>query len=336
MKDEKKAFIKTISSYVPEKRVSNDDLAKIVDTTDEWIYSHTGIKYRHIADKETAASDLAEITCRKVLQQGGVKPEEIDLIIVATTTPDYPGFPSTACILQDKLGAVNAGAFDITAACTGFIYSLEIAKNFIKTGSARNILITGVEIMSKITDWTDRNTCVLLGDGAGSALVCLNERTNPNTSESDILFSTLRAEGNGAEYLIRKAGGSRNPIQLGKELTVSPYLWMDGQKVYHFAVRVLCDTVKKILKKSGLAIDDIAFIVPHQANVRIIKAASKRLKIPLSKFYMNIEEYANTSAATIPIALHELYDKNLLKRGDYIMTIGFGGGLTYGGNLIRW
>lgn len=332
MKEPMKAFIKTISSYVPEKRVSNHDLSKQVDTTDEWIYTHTGIKYRHIADEDTAASDLAIKPCLDVLNQAGIHPKDVDLIIVATVTPDYPGFPSTACILQDKLGAINAGAMDVAAACTGFIYSLEIAKNFIKTGSAKNILVIAVEVLSKITDWTDRYTCVLLGDGAAAALVCLND----NCSESDIIFSILRAEGNGAEYLIKKAGGSRHPLHRGKEIPENPYLQMDGQKVYHFAVRVLCDTIMKILDKSSLSIDDIAYIVPHQANIRIIKAASKRLKIPFEKFYMNIEEYANTSAATIPIALHEMNLKNLLRRGDYIMTIGFGGGLTYGGNLICW
>jgi 3-oxoacyl-[acyl-carrier-protein] synthase-3 len=327
-----KAYIKAVSFNVPEKRLSNNDMAKLVDTSDEWIYTHTGIKYRHIADEDISASDLAFKPCQEVIEMAGLSPEEIDLIIVATTTPDYPGYPSTACLLQDRLGAVNAGAMDISAACTGFIYSLEIASNFIKTGALKNILIASSEIMSKTMDWSDRNTCVLLGDGAGIALVSVNE----NPTESSILFSILRAEGNGGPYLIRELGGSRYPFHPDKKTDKHSYLQMDGQKVYHFAVRVLCDTVKKLLERGNIGIDDISYIVPHQANIRILQAASKRLKIPLEKFYINIDEYANTSGATIPIALGEMDQKGLLRRGEYIMTIGFGGGLTYGGNLLRW
>ncbi|MBN1698067.1 MAG: ketoacyl-ACP synthase III [Spirochaetales bacterium] len=327
-----KAYIKAVRFNVPEKRLSNKDMTKLVDTSDEWIFTHTGIKFRHIADEDTSASDLVFKPCREVLEQAKISPEEIDLIIVATTTPDFPGYPSTACILQDRLGAVNAGAFDITAACTGFIYALEIASNFIKSGAARNILVACSEIMSKTMDWSDRNTCVLLGDGSAAALVAVNDIA----TDSEIMFSTLRAEGNGAPYLIRELGGSRFPFHPDKKTDKHSYLQMDGQKVYHFAVRVLCDTVKTIIEKTNISLDDIAYIVPHQANVRILQAASKRLKIPLERFYINIEEYANTSGATIPIALAEMDIKGLLKRGDYIMTIGFGGGLTYGGNLLRW
>jgi len=328
----KKAWIKAISYKVPEKRVSNNDLAKTIDTSDEWIYSHTGIKYRHIADDKTAASDLALQPCLDVIEQAQIDPKEIDLIIVATVTPDYTGFPSTACILQDKLGAVNAGAMDIAAACTGFIYSLETAKAFIKTGSAKNILLVNSEILTKITNWKDRNTCVLFGDGAGASLVSLNEEN----TVSDILYSILGAEGNGAPYLIKMAGGSRHPIHTNRIIKEDCYINMDGQKVYHFAVRVLSKTIKQILEKFSLKINDIAYIVPHQANIRIIEAASKRLKIPIEKFYINIQEYANTSGATIPIALGEMVQKGMLNRGDYIITVGFGGGLTYGGNLICW
>jgi 3-oxoacyl-[acyl-carrier-protein] synthase-3 len=326
------AYIKAVSFNVPEKRLSNDDMAKMVDTSDEWIYTHTGIKYRHIADDDTSASDLAFKPCQEVLGKAKLSPEEVDLIIVATTTPDFPGYPSTACLLQDRLAAVNAGAMDLCAACTGFIYSLEVASNFIKTGAAKHVLVVSSELMSKTMDWTDRNTCVLLGDGAGAALVSVNEIN----TESTILFSILRAEGDGGPYLIRELGGSRYPFHPDKKTDKHSYLQMDGQKVYHFAVRVLCDTVKKLLERGNISIDDISYIVPHQANIRILQAASKRLKIPLEKFYINIEEYANTSGATIPIALGEMDQKGLLRRGEYIMTIGFGGGLTYGGNLLRW
>ncbi len=327
-----KAWIKAISYAVPKKRVSNDDLAKTIDTSDEWITSHTGIKFRHIADDKTSASDLALQPCLDVIEQAHIDPKEIDLIIVATITPDYAGFPSTACILQDKLGAVNAGAMDIAAACTGYIYSLETAKAFIKTGSAKNILLVSSEVLTKITNWSDRNTCVLFGDGAGASLVSLNEE---NTT-SDIIYSILGAEGDGAPYLIKETGGSRHPIHPDTVITEDCYIKMDGQKVYHFAVRVLCKTITQLLERSGLTINDIAYIVPHQANIRIIEAAAKRLKIPIEKFYVNIQEYANTSGATIPIALGEMVQKGILHRGDYIITVGFGGGLTYGGNLICW
>jgi 3-oxoacyl-[acyl-carrier-protein] synthase-3 len=327
-----KTYIKALSTYVPEKRVSNDDLAKIVDTTDEWIYSHTGIKNRHIAEKGICASDLALIPCRKLLEESQIDPLEIDLIILATTTPDYFGFPSTACIIQDKISAKKAGAIDLTAACSGFIYGLEIASSFIKNSVMKNILVIAVELLTHISDWSDRSTCVLFGDGAAAALVS----SNAENDESDILFSVLRAEGTGADSLFRKSGGSRYPFSLNGENAVDTYLRMDGQKVYNFAVRAICDIIKAILNKSGLSIDDIAHIIPHQANSRIIHAASKRLKFPVEKFYMNIDEYANTSAVSIPLAMDEMKRKNLLHRGDYIITVGFGGGLTYGGNLLRW
>jgi 3-oxoacyl-[acyl-carrier-protein] synthase III len=326
-----KTYIKALRAYVPPKRVSNDDLAKIVDTTDEWIYSHTGIKYRHMAEDNLSASDIACIPCKQLLEETNTDPESIDLIITATTTPDYIGFPSTACLIQESINARNAGAFDITVACSGFIYGLEMASSLIKTGSMKNILVVAVELLTHISDWSDRSTCVLFGDGAGAALVTENKGENT----SDILTSILRADGTGYESLFRKEGGSRYPFVHG-EKEYDSFIRMDGQKVYNFAVRAICTIIKDLLKQGNLTPEDIAYVVPHQANARIIKAASKRLKIPLEKFYMNIEEYANTSAASIPIALDEMNQKNLLKRGDYLITVGFGGGLTYGGNLIRW
>lgn len=327
-----KCFIRTIAAAVPEKCLSNDDLAKIVDTSDEWIVSHTGIKNRHIAEDDVATSDLATQACVKTLEAAGLNPEAIDLIIVATTTQDYIGYPSTACIIQNNLSASNAGAFDLAAACTGFIYSLETAKNFIKAGSAKNILVVGADIMSKTVDWKDRNTCVLFGDGAGAAL--LSENTDG--TDSEIIDSMLRSEGQGARYLERTAGGTRFPFSPENTREEDLYLKMDGRQVYMFAVRVLCDTIEQLLSRNGITIDDLKYIVPHQANVRIIEAAAKRSNISMDKFYLNIDKYANTSAATIPIALAEMTESKLLTRGDLVLTIGFGGGLTYGGNLIRW
>ncbi len=327
-----KAYIRAVGSYVPPRRVSNDELAQTLDTSDEWIYSHTGIKYRHIAEEDLAASDLAFEASKRVLKKAGVGPETIDLVLTATSTPDYPGLPSTACILQDKIKAVGAGAMDISAACTGFIYALETANAFIRAGIYRNILVAGTEIYSKILNWRDRNTCVLFGDGAGAVLVSAADES----AESGILFSSLKSQGRDACSLYRPAGGSRNQFIPGSTDEAELYLHMDGRKVYNFAVKALGNTILELLEAAGVSIDQVRWIVPHQANVRIIHAAVKRAGLPEEKFYMNIEEYANTSAASIPIALDEMNDKGLLERGDYVVSVGFGAGLTSGGNIFRW
>jgi 3-oxoacyl-[acyl-carrier-protein] synthase-3 len=326
-----KAIIKSLGAYAPANRVSNDDLSKTMDTSDEWIFSHTGIRYRHISAENEAASDVAVPAARQALERAALKPEEVELILFATCTGDYNGFPSCACILQDRLGALNAGCLDIAAACTGFIYGLEIAKNFILSGTCKNVLLVAGEVMTKIINWQDRNTCVLFGDGAGAAVV-----TGEEGGRRGILSSILRAEGQGAAVLKRPAGGTRQPYREGQVKEEDFYLAMDGKLVYNFAVRTINEVIRETLEKNKLSIDDVAYIVPHQANVRIIQAACKREKIPLEKFYLNIEEYANTSAASIPLALNEMFAKNLIKPDDLIITVGFGGGLTYGGNLIRF
>ena len=325
-----KAYIRSVGAYAPAKKVTNDDLAGTVDTSDEWIYSHTGIKNRHIAADDEAASDMATRAAEEALTASGLSADELDIILVATATPDYYGFPSTAAIVQHNIGATNAAAMDIMAACTGFIYALETAKNFIEAKSAHNALVIGAELLSRILDWKDRNTCVLFGDGAGAAI--LSE--NSDSPESNIRHSILRSDGSGADDLLVAGGGSRRRNDHAK--VDHPYIHMDGRKVYNFAVKALCAIVKSLLDDNEEHIDDIAYIVPHQANRRIIEAAAKRMGIPIEKFYTNIHEYANTSAASIPLALNEMNGKNLLKRGDMILTIGFGGGLTYGGNLIHW
>lgn len=325
-----KAYIRSVGAFVPARRVSNDELAKTVDTSDEWIYSHTGIKNRHIASDREAASDLALRASEMAIEASGIPAKDIDLILVATATPDYVGFPSTAAIIQNQLGANDAAAMDITAACTGFIYALETAKAFLESGSATTALVVGSEVLSRILDWKDRNSCVLFGDGAGAAVLT----DNADSPVSNIRHSILRSDGSGADYLLVAGGGSRRPESMDK--VDHPYIHMNGRKVYTFAVKALCDTVERLLKDNNERIDDIAYIVPHQANIRIIEAAAKRMKIPMAKFYTNIHEFANTSAASIPIALNEMNNKNLLNRGDMILTIGFGGGLTYGGNLIHW
>jgi 3-oxoacyl-[acyl-carrier-protein] synthase III len=326
------AIIKTIDFSVPQKRMSNDEFASFLDTSDEWIFSHTGIKNRHIAAPEQATSDLAVEAGLKVLQKAGFPAEKIDLILVATASGDFIGFPSVACIVQDKLGAKNAAAMDIVAGCTGFIYGLETARNFIAGGGAKNVLVIGAETLSKVVDWKDRNTCVLFGDGAGAALVSADN----SGSKRGVLFSVLRADGSGAALLERKYGGTRNPKPPENSVNNGSAILMEGRQVYNFAVKVVSEGILELLSSQGYGIDDITYIVPHQANVRIIEAAAKRSKIPLTKFYLNIDEYANTSAASIPIALTEMQNKGLLKEGDLILTFGFGAGLTYGGNIIRW
>lgn len=327
-----RAYIRGIGSYVPARRVSNDDLAKMVETSDEWIYSHTGIRNRHIAADNEAASDLALPAARDALKEAGTPAGDIEMIIVATATPDNLGFPSTACIIQDKIGAEKAAAMDIAAACTGFIYALETARAFIEAGIYKNVLVIGTEALSKVTNWKDRNTCVLFGDGAGAAVVSVGE----TGSDRGIITSYLASDGKGAEVLSRPAGGTRIPYVQGTTPVEDLCLYMDGRKVYNFAVRVLGRTIEVLLEKSGMSLDDVDFIVPHQANVRIIEACAKRLSIPMDKFFMNIEEFANTSAASIPIALTDMSGKGILKPGNVILTVGFGGGLTYGGNIIRW
>lgn len=327
-----RAVIDAVDFAVPARRMANAEFPASLDTSDEWIRSHTGIGYRHIAEPTVAPSDLAYEACRKVLEKTSTAAEEIDLVLVATATADFIGFPSVSCIVQDRLGAKNAGAMDLGAGCTGFIYGLETARAFVVSGSARKVLVAGADVLSKIVNWQDRNTCVLFGDGAGAALVTADE----GPGDRGIIRSVLRADGSGAGLLARSAGGTRSPYIEGKTDPADNFLQMDGRKVYNFAVKVVSEGIVEMMDTNKLCAKDIAWIVPHQANIRIIEAAAKRSKIPMDKFFMNIEEYANTSAASIPIALSEMCSRSLVKQGDLLLTFGFGAGLTYGGNLIRW
>ncbi|MEM5947029.1 beta-ketoacyl-ACP synthase III [Spirochaetia bacterium 38H-sp] len=324
------AMISGTGSYVPNKRMSNDELAQIVDTSDEWIFSHTGIRARHIAAEHEAASDLGVEAAKKALEDAGIEPLKIDLVLVATSTPDYNSYPSTACIIQDRLGCKNAGAMDITAACTGFVYGLETASSFVASGRAKHVLLVGTEVNSRILNWKDRNTCVLFGDAAGAVVVSVSQ-----DKDSRVADSILRSDGSGERALLRPAGGSRKPIETGSKAD-DTYVTMDGRKVYLFAVDALRRTVEELMQRNSLDIEDVDWIVPHQANVRIIQACANRLGIPQEKFFLNLEEYANTSAASIPLAMDEMRKKGLLKKGNRIITVGFGAGLTYGGNYIIW
>ncbi len=309
-------YISAIGSYVPEKIVTNNDLAKSVDTSDEWIHSHTGIHERRIANKEEKCSDLAVKAALNLFSTSNITKEDIDGIVVATATADHYGFPSTACIVAEKLGIKGAAALDIGAGCTGFIYALEVARGMIMSGSMTKALVFGSEKLSEVVNWNDRNTCVLFGDGAGCVLL---EKTE---EYKGIIDSTLHAEGSGSLALAIDQD--------------TQTITMEGRAVYAFAVRAIGDTVLELLKRNDLTIADITWIVPHQANKRIIAACSKRYGFDASLFYMNIERYANTSAASIPIALAEMEEKGLLNSGQKILFVGFGAGLTYGGTLIQW
>ncbi|MFW5694673.1 MAG: beta-ketoacyl-ACP synthase III [Alkalispirochaeta sp.] len=326
------ARIASVGAYVPARRMHNDELATFLDTSDEWIYSHTGIHYRHIAADDQAASDLAVPAARIAMERAGVHPEEIDLVLVATSTPDYVGLPSTACVVQDKLGIPSAGAMDVMAACTGFIYGLETARTYIVAGAARNVLLIGTEVYSKIINWEDRRTAVLFGDGAGAVVV----QPGNDGDSSRILPAVLGSRGSGAESLYRSHGGTRHQYVPGATPEADLKLKMDGRAVYNFAVSTVVDTIRELLTRNDTNFEAVDWVVPHQANERIINAAAKRAGWSRDRFYVNIAEYANTSAASIPIALNEMYEANRLTRGDLLATVGFGSGLTYGGNLLYW
>ncbi|QAT41515.1 beta-ketoacyl-ACP synthase III [Clostridium sp. JN-9] len=315
-------------SYVPENVVTNEDLSKMVDTTDEWIATRTGIRERRISTGENT-SQISTKAALKAIESANIKAKDIDLIIVATLTPDC-FTPSTACIVQKNIGAVNAVCFDLSAACTGFIYALDTASQFIITGRYSNALVIGAETLSKILNWKDRSTCVLFGDGAGAAVI----KTSDNNET--ISFYTA-SDGSKGDYLRSENVPVVNPfVKKSYALYDDNYIHMDGKEIFKFAVNAMGETIKKLLEQSGESIDNIKYIVPHQANLRIIDFTAKRLKIDSSKFFVNLNKFGNTSAASIAIALDDLVRSNMLKPKDKIMLVGFGGGLTYGGAIFQW
>jgi 3-oxoacyl-[acyl-carrier-protein] synthase-3 len=319
-------------SYLPEKILTNDDLCKMVDTSDEWIFQRVGIKKRHIAADTEVTSDLAANAAQAALNNASINSMDIDLIIVATITPDKP-FPSTATQVQRKINAKNAAAIDVNAACSGFIYGLTIADQFIKSGFYRNILVIGVEVLSRFTNWQDRNTCVLFGDGAGAVVLS----SNHTDSGAGLKYATLGADGfTPPEWLEIPAGGSALPASKETVEQNLHFAAMNGKEIFKFGVKILPKTINSLLDKNGYSIKDIDMIIPHQANVRIVESAAKKLGIHKDKFFMNIDKYANTSAATIPIALDDAIKQNLIKKGDKIILVGFGGGLTWGAVLYEW
>jgi 3-oxoacyl-[acyl-carrier-protein] synthase-3 len=312
--------------------MTNDDMAKLVETNDEWISSRTGIKERRISTGEST-SDLAYRAAVNALRNAKLNAEELDLIICATISPDS-FMPSVACMVQNSLGAKRAAAFDLTAACTGLIYAMAVAAAFIKTGMYRNALVIGAETLSKTLDWSDRSTCVLFGDGAGAMVLSAVEQEDGRTG--GIMAMSLASDGSKGEHLCLPAIPLSNPFVKPEENGSKPTITMNGQEVFKFAVRSITDLVKKVLAETELTHQDIKYIVPHQANQRIIEQAAKSLGIEFEKFYCNIERYANTSAATIGIALDEMVQKDMLKPGDRIILVGFGGGMTSGAILVEW
>jgi len=310
-----KAEIKGIGMYVPPRVITNFDLEKILDTSDEWITTRTGIKERRIAEEWEKASDLALPAAKEAIENAGLSPKEIDCVIVATSTPDMT-FPSTACFLADKLGCSKPMAYDISAACSGFIYALTMANSFVKSGQFKNILVVGSEVFSKIIDWNDRSTAVIFGDGAGAVVISATEE-----GESDILSAKMKSDGSHWGSLFCPVGEK---------------LKMRGRETFKLAIKSMETASKKALEKAGLTLDDIKLVIPHQANIRIIKALAERLELPEDKVFSNIHKYGNTSAASIPIAMYEAWKEGKIKKGEHILLTAFGGGLTWGAIVLKF
>lgn len=324
-----RAKIVSTGSYLPEKVLTNFDLEKIVDTTDEWITERTGIKERRMAAPNETASDLALGAAKDALKKAGLKPKDLDVIIVASITNDSP-FPATACVLQAKLGAKSAFAFDINAACSGFLYMLQVADSFIKTGIGTNILIVGTEVLTKFVDWQDRATCVLFGDGAGAAVLTASK------DKHGVMYTECHSDGTLGDILMIPGGGSAMPASEETVRQRMHYMKMRGNELFKVAVKSLEEITINTLKVNGLKTDDIAIMIPHQANLRIIKAAADRLKLPMDRVFINLHKYGNTSAASIPIALDEAVTQGRISKGDIVLLEAFGAGLTWATALYRW
>ena len=325
-----RANITAVGMYVPEKRVTNHDLSRVLDTSDQWILERTGISERRIAGEGEANSDLSARAIQDALEGTPHRPEDIDLIIVTTVTPDMM-FPSTACRIQEKIGATNAWGFDLSGACSGFLFGLSTAAQFIRTGTHKKVLVVGTDVMSSIIDFKDRATCVLFGDGAGAVLL-------EPTEEEDvgILDATLGCDGSGGKFLFMPAGGSQRPASHETVDKRMHYVHQDGRNVFKFAVRVMCDTSAELLRRNGIPTDRLSLFVPHQANLRIIKSSMARLKLGAEQVAVNIDRYANTTAATIPTCLAEAHRQGRLKKRDKVLMVSFGAGFTWGGILLGW
>ncbi len=314
---------------VPERVMTNNDLAARVDTSDDWIVSRTGIRERRIAAEDQTTASLATEAALEALATAGLKPADLDLIIVSTSSPEHT-FPATACLVQDRIGAVKAGAFDLQAACTGFIYALSLASEYIRSGGIQNALVIGAETLSRLVNWDDRNTCILFGDGAGAFVLQAGEEP------AGVLSSVLRSDGSGADLLILPAGGSRCPTSFDTVRQGLHYIQMNGREVFRFATRVMAQATQEAIAKARLKLDDIHLVIPHQANLRIIESAARSLEIPMERCIINLERYGNTSTASIPIATCEAARSGRLHPGDKVVFVGFGAGLTWGAAVAEW
>jgi 3-oxoacyl-[acyl-carrier-protein] synthase III len=325
----RRAGIAGVGSSIPDTVLTNEYFEKIVETSDEWIVSRTGIKERRKVSDGEAASDVASRAAVSALECAGMAAGDLDLIVCATVTGDMP-LPATASIIQDKIGAVKAAAFDIQAGCSGFVYGLACATNFIETGMYDNVLVIGVDLLSTITDYEDRTTCVLFGDGAGAAVL------TPAKGDEGILGTVLGSDGSGGTFLKVEAGGSKLPTTVETVEARQHYVRMDGKDVFRFAVKIMGDATVEVLEKCGISAEDVDLFIPHQANIRIIDAAARRLNLPPEKVFVNVQKYGNTSAASIPIAIDEAAREGRLKKGDIVLLVGFGAGLTWAASVIKW
>ncbi len=319
-------------SHMPERVMTNDDLAKIVDTSDEWITTRTGIRARRIAADGEATSDLASAAARNALEMAGVKPDELDLIIVATVTPDM-FFPSTACVVQKKIGAKNAVCFDISAACSGFLFALQTARHYLNGGPRKTALVIGAEKLSSLINWQDRNTCVLFGDGAGAVVL---RSDDSEVVHGQVLSSVMGSDGTLTDLLKVPGGGSALPITLENVASRPNTIHMEGRETFKHAVTRMCQASEQALEEAGLTAADVSLVIPHQANARIISVIAERLGVPDERMFMNLDKYGNTSAATIPVALDEVNRSGRIKRGDVLLLVAFGGGFTWASAVIRW
>jgi 3-oxoacyl-[acyl-carrier-protein] synthase-3 len=314
---------------VPSKVLTNADLEKMVDTNDAWIQSRTGIRQRHIADEEESTATLARDAALNALQVANLNPDDVELIIVSTSSPEH-AFPATACLVQDRIGATRAGAFDLSAACSGFIFALDMATQAIRSGSIQNALVIGAETLSRFVDWEDRDTCILFGDGAGAFVLQAGEEPG------GVLSAVMRSDGSGGDLLSLPAGGSFMPASAETIMNKQHTIHMNGREVFRFATRVMTQATREAIASAGLKIEDVQLVIPHQANLRIIEAAMRGLEIPIEQCFINIERYGNTSTASIPIAACEAIQQGRLQSGDNIVFVGFGAGLTWGATLVRW
>ena len=324
-----RAGVTGTGSCVPSGVLTNADMERMVDTSDEWIQTRTGIRERRQADENTASSDLALEAAQRALADAGRAPEDVDLIVLATVTPDY-FLPATACLVQDRLGAKNAGAFDVNTACPGFVTAMAIGQQFVETGSAKCVLAIGAEVLTKFVNYEDRTSCILFGDGAGAAVI------EPTNGRRELLYSKLGADGSGAEMMMTPAGGSRHPLSHEAIDQKQDKIVVRGREVFKFAVTKMQDCIAEALEACDLTADQIGLIVPHQVNLRILKSAADRFGLPMEKIFLNIEKYGNTGGASGAVALDEAVKQGRIHDGDYVIVVAFGGGLSWGACVIRW